>query len=199
MKSDLEIIRSKAEKNGGFLKTSQLKEMKLDYRQIQKLMEKGLLEKVKNGLYKLAGSNSTEEELVSGLFPDGVLCMESALYYHGYTSIPPLSWNIAVNKDTSKSRFDIAYPFVKPFYYEKDQLMMGAVEGEIGGCRMQVYNKERTICDCLKFENKMERGLYTQAIRAYIEDPEKDPKLLFEYAAKRRIYKKAKDVLGIWI
>ena len=199
MKSDLEIIRSKAEKNGGFLKTSQLREMKLDYRQIQKLMEKGLLEKVKNGLYKLPGSNSTEEELVSGLFPDGVLCMESALYYHGYTSIPPLSWNIAVNKDTSKSRFDIAYPFVKPFYYEKDQLMMGAVEGEIGGCRMQVYNKDRTICDCLKFENKMERGLYTQAIRAYIDDPEKDPKLLFEYAAKRRIYKKAKDVLGIWI
>ena len=125
--------------------------------------------------------------------------MASALYYHGYTSIPPLNWNIAVDKDTSKSRFEIGYPFVKPYYYEADQLMIGAVRVAMGSCEMYVYDKERTICDCLKFENKLERGLYNQAIRAYIDDKSKNPGVLYEYAKKRRIYKKAKDILGIWL
>lgn len=196
---DMEIIRKCAGENNGFIRTSQLRDLKVDYRGVQRLIQKGELIKIKNGLYKLPDEDSSEEELVAGLFPDGVLCMESALYYHGYTSIPPLKWNIAVDKDTSKIRFNIGYPFVKPFYYEKDQLMIGALPLKMGSGSMFVYDKERTVCDCLKFENKLERGLFNQAIRAYIEDPEKNPPLLFEYAQKRRIYKKVKDVLGVWI
>ena len=196
---NLEDIRREAEKNGGFIRTGELKNLKVDYRGIQRLIQKGELIKIKNGLYKLPGQDSSEEELVAGLFPDGVLCLESALFYHGYTSIPPLNWNIAVNKDTSKSRFDMGYPFVKPYYYEADQLLIGAVKVSVGKCKMYVYNKERTICDCLKYENKMDRGLYNQAIRAYIEDKDKNPAKLFEYAKKRRIYKKARDILGIWL
>ncbi|MBR5338159.1 MAG: type IV toxin-antitoxin system AbiEi family antitoxin domain-containing protein [Lachnospiraceae bacterium] len=196
---ELEKIRQAAEKNNGFIRTYELREMKIDYRGVQRLIRDGELIKIKNGLYKLPGGDSSEEELVAGLFPDGVLCMESALYYHGYTSLPPLKWNIAVDKDTSKSRFDIGYPFVKPFYYERDQLMIGAVPLQMGSARMYVYDKERTICDCLKFENKMDRSLYNQAIRAYIDDPDKNAPLLFEYAMKRRIYKKAKNILGVWL
>ena len=196
---NLEDIRNIAAKNKGMIKTGELSRLGIDYRGIQRLIRDGEITKVKNGLYRLKSGEMSEEELVAGLFPDGVLCMITAMYYHGYTQVPPLSWNIAVNKDTSKSRFKIEYPFIKPYFTEEEQLMVGAEKGSFGSASFYVYNKERMICDFLKFENKMERSLFNQGIRKYIEDTDKNPERLYEYAAVRRVYKKAKDVLGIWI
>lgn len=198
-KMRVEEIVNFAEKNNGFISTAELKNLKVDYRGTQKLIEKEILEKVKNGLYRLKDKNLSEEDIVSNLFSDGVLCMESALYFYGYIDTKPFNWCIAINKDTSKSRFKIDYPFVKPFYMEEDQLELGVTSIAFGSGNMKIYDRERTIVDCLKYESKMDRSAYTTAIRKYIEDPEKDPTKLFEYAQKRRIYKKAKDVLGIWI
>lgn len=196
---ELEEIRKIASKNGGFVKTGQLSELGVDYRGIQKLLKENELLKIKNGLYKIPGFDLTDEEIIEKLFPDGVLCLQSAMLYHGYTIVPPLSWNIAVDKDTSKSRFKMEYPFVKPYFTERDQLMVGAEKVSVGKARLYVYNKERMICDFLKFENKLDRTVYNQAIRRYIEDTDKNPERLYEYAQIRRIYKKAKDVLGVWI
>ena len=195
----MEEIRKIASKNKGMIRTGELSELGIDYRGIQRLIRDGEIEKVKNGLYRLKAGEMSEEELVAGLFPDGILCMITAMYYHGYTQVPPLSWNIAVNKDTSKSRFKLEYPFIKPYFTEEEQLMVGAEMTTVGSATMYMYNKERMICDFLKFENKMERNLFNQGIRKYIEDKDRNPELLYEYASVRRVYKKAKDVLGIWI
>ena len=196
---DIDEIIAFARKNGGFIRTSELSKLNADYRRIQRLIQDEIIEKVKNGLYVLKDIEATEEDLIANMFRDGVLCMNSALKYHGYIDIPPFSWHIAVDKDTSKSRFKIDYPYVKPYYMEDDQLMLGAELREFASSKMYIYNKERVICDCLKYESKMERSIYNAAIRKYINDDDKNPEYLFEYANKRRIYKKAKDVLGIWI
>lgn len=34
---------------------------------------------------------------VTGLFPDGIFCMNTALFYHGYSDRTPLEWHIAMN------------------------------------------------------------------------------------------------------
>ena len=57
-----------------------------------------------------------QEEIILGLFPDGILCMDSALYYYGYIEKRPYEWSIAISKNTSKSRFRMEYPVVKPLY-----------------------------------------------------------------------------------
>lgn len=196
---DIEKIVNFAEKNKGLIKTSELKKLGADYRGIQKLIEKEILEKIRNGTYKLKDYDLTEEELVCSLFPNGVLCMESALFIHGYLESKPFQWDIAVNKDVSKSLFKIDYPFVKPYYMEEDQLMVGAVKYKMFSGEMFVYDKERTIVDCIKYENKTNRDIYTKAVRSYIDDPDKNQDSLYSYAATRRIYRKVKDVLGIWI
>ena len=82
---------------------------------------------------------------------------------------------------------------------EEDQLMVGAVKYKMFSGEMFVYDKERTIVDCIKYENKTNRDIYTKAVRSYIDDPDKNQDSLYSYAATRRIYKKVKDVLGIWI
>ena len=57
----------------------------------------------------------SEAAQVAQLFPDGVLCMYTALFYYRYSDRTPLEWNIAVDRDTSKSRFHLDYPFVQPY------------------------------------------------------------------------------------
>ena len=75
----IEKIQAEMERNGGLLRTSQLYELDMDYRKIQKFVEEGILERVKNGCYGMGFSNQPEEDMVAELFSDGVLCMESAL------------------------------------------------------------------------------------------------------------------------
>ena len=82
----MEQIRPLMEENRGILKTTQLYELDLDYRKIQRLVELGLLIRVKNGYYSLGEEpqeegevQKREEQMIAGLYPDGVLTLESAL------------------------------------------------------------------------------------------------------------------------
>ena len=78
----LEQVQKQMEENGGILRTSQLNELHMDYRKIQLFLEKGWIQRVKSGYYGMGLGNRTEESLIAGLFPDGVLCMDSALFYY---------------------------------------------------------------------------------------------------------------------
>ena len=74
------------------------------------------------------------------------------------------------------------YPPVKPYYLEPDVLMLGAEKISMEEGNMFVYNIERLICDCLKFEEKLDRTMLQQLLRQYIEEPQKDIQKLLEYA-----------------
>lgn len=195
----IEKIQAEMEQNGGLLRTSQLYELHLDYRKIQELVEEGVLERVKNGCYGMGFSELSEEEMVAGLFPDGVLCMESALFYQGYIAVRPACWHIAVDKNTSKSRFKMDYPLVQPYYAEPEVLKLGVEKIAVGTKEMWIYNKERMICDCLKFEEKLERNVIQQAVLMYLREPEKDIQRLMEYARERKVTQKVQNRIGVWL
>jgi predicted transcriptional regulator of viral defense system len=195
----LEKIKTEIDRRGGIVKTEQLDEMGIDYRRVLDFVESGELIRVKNGYYTDRIDRFTETELVAKLFPDGLLCMESALYVYGYLSEKPYGWRIAVDKNTSKSRFVMDYPKVIPYYTEPEALQIGASEIELDGVRFGIYDKERTICDCLKYESKMERSSFQAAIQAYIREEDKDISLLLEYARARKVIKKVQSMIGVWL
>ena len=82
--------------------------------------------------------------------------MESGLYYQGYLKERPYIWSIAVDKNTSKSRFKMDYPIVHPYYTETKVLEMGVETFDMNGQKIKIYEKERLICDCLKYEDKLD-------------------------------------------
>ena len=45
----------------------------------------------------------------------------------------------------------------------------------------------------------MDRETYNKAIQGYVADPKKNIPQLLEYAQKRRILKKVKDRIGVWL
>lgn len=195
----VEAIKIEMERNGGVLKTSQLYELHLDYRKIQSLIEEGVLERIKNGYYGMGFFSQPEEVMVAELFSDGVLCMESALFYQGYISNRPACWHIAVDKNTSKSRFKMKYPLIQPYYAEPEVLQLGVEKVSVGDKEMWIYNKERMICDCLKFEEKLDRSMMQQALLMYLREPQKDIQRLMEYARERKVTQKVQNRIGVWL
>lgn len=195
----LAMIKDKINAQGGIAKKEELSALGVDYRRILDFVENGDLIRIKNGYYTDRMDRFTEEELIARLFPDALLCMESALFAYGYIVEKPFGWSLAVDKNTSKSRFRMEYPKVIPYYTEPEAMHIGASRITIGENEFGIYDKERVICDCLKYESKMERDIFKEAIQSYIKDPDKDLSLLLEYAAERKVVKKVQSMIGVWL
>lgn len=188
------------ERYGGMMRTKQLEAENILYRKIQQLIHEGYIEKVRYGYYQWVNPDDySEAGTISRLFPDAILCMDTALRYYGYSDRTPADWHLAVSKDSGKSRFKIDYPFVKPYYVEPSMLELGLTIGNIDGHSIRVYDKERVICDCLRYRNKMDKEIFNKAIQSYILDAGKSIPKLMEYAKLLRVKKIAKDLLGVWL
>lgn len=197
---DVQYYKSVFDKYGGMMRTTQLAEEKIFYPQREKLIADGYVEKIRRGYYQWINPNDfSEVGTVIRLFPDAILCMDTALRYYGYSDRTPGDWHLAVSKDSGKSRFKIDYPFVKPYYVEPSLLEWGLTTGTMDGHTIRVYDKDRLICDCLRYRNKMDKEIFNKAIQKYIADPEKSIPKLMEYAGPLRVKKLAKDLIGVWL
>ncbi|MCR5396267.1 MAG: type IV toxin-antitoxin system AbiEi family antitoxin domain-containing protein [Lachnospiraceae bacterium] len=195
----LEEILKRIEENNGLIKASDLHETGVDFRRIQTFVEEGKLTRVKNGYYTSKILNYSEEQLITAMFEDGVLTMESGAFYYGYLKQRPAHWSIAISKNTSKSRFKLDYPIVVPFYTEPDVLERGVTEVEVAGKKMKIYTKERLICDILKYQEKMEPRYFKEAVLSYIQDEEKNVADLMKFAKERKVLKKVQMMIGVWL
>lgn len=198
-RKQIEDIQALMGQHGGIVKTSQLYTLGMDYRRIQGFVDDGVIERVKNGYYSMNYRKKREEDIIIALYPDCVLSMESALYCYRYLKNKPFKWTIAVDKNTSKSRFKMDYPFVQPYYTEPEVLKMGVEKIALGSGEMPIYCKERLICDILKYENRMEREDLQQALRMFLSDKDKDIGKLLTFAKERKVLSKVRNQIGVWL
>ena len=185
---------------GGMMRAKDLEKEHIFYVVRQQLIIDGYIEKVRRGYYQWVDHEDfSEVGTITRLFPDAILCMETALRYYGYSDRNPTDWHLAVSKDSGKSRFNIDYPFVKPYYIEPALLALGMTTEEMDGHTVRIYDKDRVICDCLRYRNKMDKEIFNKAIQNYISDPGKSIPKLLEYAEPLRVKKIAKDLIGVWL
>jgi predicted transcriptional regulator of viral defense system len=94
--------------HGGIMRTKELQSSGIYYKKLQQMIEAGQIEQIRRGYYQYIDENAfSEAPLIAKLFPDGVVCRESALEYYGYTDRTPSAWNIAVRADSARMRFKI--------------------------------------------------------------------------------------------
>jgi predicted transcriptional regulator of viral defense system len=187
------------EKHGGILKTSELNELGLSSRQIKKLLQEGEISKIKYGYYELADEVNSEEAMIARLFPKAVIFLESALLHYNYTDRIPTAWQIAVDRDSEKSQYNIDYPLVEPFYQESKYLSIGVTTFEVNGVEVRIFDRDRTMCDIMRYEKKLEKEVFTNAVMRYKKDPQRNIRRLFEYAEMFNITKKVHSQIGKWI
>jgi predicted transcriptional regulator of viral defense system len=195
----IDQLRKQFMDHGNIMKTSELKTIGVSSRQIAKLLETNVLKKIKTGFYEMADGAVRDEIVIAKLFPSAVIYLESALLYYGYTDRIPTRWQIAVDKNISKPQFQLSYPPITPFFIEKKYLIFGIAEYEVNGIKIRIFDKDRTICDILRYSNKIDNEVFRQAIQKYCKDKNRNIKNLMDYAKKLRVSKKVKTYIGAWI
>jgi predicted transcriptional regulator of viral defense system len=196
----MEEIEAIFKEYGGIMRTKELCDSGIYYKKLQQLIAEGKVEQMRRGYYQYIDENAfLEVPLIVKLFPDGVVCMESALEYYGYTDRIPSAWNIAVRADSSRMRFKIDYPAVKPHFIEPSRFIIGITHTLIEENDIKIYDRDRTICDCLLHRNKMDAEVFNTAVRSYLKDSKRNEGHLALYANKLRVEKKVREVLGIWL
>ncbi|MCL1917290.1 MAG: type IV toxin-antitoxin system AbiEi family antitoxin domain-containing protein [Peptococcaceae bacterium] len=188
------------DKNKGYAKAADLYSAGATRKEVSSMLESGDIMRVKRGYYQLTKMDEPNEAaMVAKLFPEAILCMDTALFHYGYSDRTPLEWNMAFSRNISKSRFNLTYPFIKPYYVDDKYLNIGVAEKNLDGVNMKIYDRERVICDCLRHKSKMDSEMFGKAIQAYLKDPRKNIRNLSSYAQHLRVYKKAQDLIGVWL
>ena len=194
-----ENLKAVFDKCGGLMRTGELRKLGFHSRKIAGLVDKGVLAKIKTGVYEMGSEVVPDEIMLMKLFPTAVIYLESALLHYGYTDRIPTTWQIAVDKNIAKSQFRISYPPVTPFYLGGRYIDIGKTEYEMKGTLIRIYDKERTVCDTLRYANKLDREVFNTAIQRYVNDKEKNISRLMEYAKILRVTKKVKSYFGVWL
>lgn len=192
-------IKEEFHKYGGVLKTSELNKLGLSSRQIKALIEDKIITKIKHGFYELTEYFPREEVIIARLFPEAGIFLESAMMEYSFTDRIPSAWQIAIDKDSNKNKYKIEYPPIEPYYLESKLINIGIDTILFDGVKGRIYNRDRTICDVLRYEKKLEEEVFTNAIKSYIKDPKKNVRNLFEYAEIFNIKNKVQTYIGMWL
>lgn len=194
------IANSVFNKVGSIVKTSDLVAAGLKNSEVALLCNQGHIVRIRNGFYKLASADEPKEEsLISVLLPQGIVCVESALFYYGYTDFSPREWTVAIPRCYSRAIKAMTEVPVKAYYVKNEIYRYGATFGDFNGVSLKVYNRERTICDCFKYRTKLDSELFNKAVNSYVGDPKKNLADLSEYAKNMRVYKKLMNVMEVLI
>lgn len=163
------------------------------------LCNKGYIERVRNGFYKLPNAEELKEEyILSRLLPQGIICVESALFFYGYSDFAPREWTLAVPRSFSRTVKAIQKEVpVKAYYVQNDMYRLGETTGSFNGVTIPVYDRERTICDCFKYRTKLDNEIFNKAVNAYVADQKKNLANLSKYAKEMGVYKKMMSVMEV--
>lgn len=184
--------------NGGIAKTSDFVAEGIKNYEVAVLCKDGYIERIRRGFYQLPHSNQiTEEQLLQELLPQGIICVESALFHYGYSDFAPREWSVAVPRTASRAVKKIEEFPIKAYYIQKDFFQIGKVEDGFNGVTLAVYDRERTICDCFKYRTKLDNETFNKAVNAYAADKNKNLANLSRYAKEMKLYARVMNVMEV--
>ena len=106
--------------HGGVLKTSEFQKAGYHHGILRKLVDEDIIVKIKRGYYEWQNEEFVSDAtIITKLFSDAVIYLNSALFIYGYIDRTPNEWHLAVARGSARLRFNIDYPKVKPYYIEK--------------------------------------------------------------------------------
>lgn len=185
---------------GGYARTKDIIEAGIYNIYLKDLLENGQIEKIKRGLYRWVGMNESNHQGmldVSKAIPGGVICLLSALAFYNLTTVKPMEVSIAVSK---KRKVVIPeYPPVKIYYFNDSVFDTGKIEQRIGNNSFLIYDKEKTLSDCVKYRNQIGMDVIKEALREYLRNNSRNLELLMKYSEICKIWPVMKNYLEVMI
>jgi predicted transcriptional regulator of viral defense system len=133
---------------------------------LTRLARAGSLERVGPGRYRLTQQPSVTEQhdlvVAAASIPQSVVCLTSALQFHGIgTQLPVEVW-LAVPRGTRVPR--LSAPPVRVVRVAPEVFDLGVEEHRVEGHTLRVCGVARTIADCFRFRNTVGLDVALEAL-----------------------------------
>lgn len=131
-----------------------------------RLHRQGLLVRPARGVYALADTPVTEHHslaVVAKRVPKGVVCLLSALRFHGLTTQDPHEVWVAIDFKAHKP--SIESPSLRVVRFSGRALTEGIDTHNIEGVQVRIYCPAKTVADCFKYRNKIGIDVAIKALR----------------------------------
>lgn len=181
--SDMSIIAFIRE-HGGYIRSKDIDNRAM-YDQLLAEVADGNVVRIRNGIYALPNEMAKTMVDVEKIVPGGVVCMYSAWAYYELTTKLPPDICIAIEKKRKVILPD--YPPVALYYWSQTSFELGIVEREIEGYRIRIYDLEKSVCDAVKFRNKIGIDVSSEILRNYLSRTDRNLTRLNGYARKMRV------------
>ena len=157
----LELVRE-----AGVLRPRDLDAHEIPRQYLRILCDRGLVERVGRGLYVASDAEPSEYQTLaeaSKRVPQGVICLLSALQFHGLTTQSPFEVWVAIERTSKKPRVrDLPLRIVR---FSGEAFSSFIERRNIGGVDIRVYSPAKTVADCFKYRNKIGLDVAIEALR----------------------------------
>lgn len=151
---------------GAFFRPADALALGISEPSLRTLLRRGIVEKVARGLYRIAGSDTSEHYTLAGVcarVPRGTLCLLTALQYHGIgTRVSPEIW-LGIPHGQRPARITLAR--VRFVRFSGALQTEGIHEIRIEGVPTHITNPARTVIDCLRLSRLIDRETALLAVR----------------------------------
>lgn len=150
----------------GILRPRDLDPMGIPREYLRRMHERGQLIRTGRGLYILPDSALTESHGLAEAakrVPDGVICLLSALVFHGLTMQAPFQVWLAIGPKVWRPKVD--YPPLRIVHFSGAALTSGITVHQIEGVSVRIYDPAKTVADCFKYRNKVGLDVAMEALR----------------------------------
>ena len=183
-------------KQGGRLRMSEAVARGISRYRLYSLLEDGVIEQVSRGVYRLVElppMSNPDLVTVSLRFPNAVVCLVSALAYHGITTQIPHAVSVAVARTARMPA--LTSPPVRAYKFSEAAFKAGVEKHLIDGVTVRIYSAEKTLADCFKYRNKIGMDVVLEALKLYRTQHRIKVAELLKYARVCRVEKAMKPYL----
>jgi predicted transcriptional regulator of viral defense system len=171
----------------GVLRASAAREQGVTGAVLSRLVRKGELHRVSRGLYMLPDAEITEHHTLAEVarrVPAGVVCLLSALRFHGLTTAAPYQVWLAIEAHSHRPRVpDLPLRLVE---MSGDAFCFGVERHEVEGVQVALTSSAKTVADCFRFRSAVGLDLAIEALRAYVHGHAGSIDALYEAARASR-------------
>jgi predicted transcriptional regulator of viral defense system len=133
---------------------------------LDRLYRRGFVERVARGVYAWPEADVSEHHTLAETarqVPGGVVCLLSALRFHGLTTQSPHEVWLALPPKAWSPR--VKYPRLRIIRFSGLALSEMVEEHRIEGVSVRVYGAAKTVADCFKFRNKVGTDVALESLR----------------------------------
>lgn len=192
----MEEISHKAAAHSGVISTTDMAS-EAEYKRIYRAAKRGELTRLRSGVYASPDALLDTMLDIDRIVPGGVVCLYNAWSHYQLTTTIPPSFCVAVERKRK-----VVIPPTLPitlYYWKEENLSLGVIEDVVSGHSVHITNIERSVCDAVKYRNKIGLDICAEIVRTYLRKEGRNLSLLTEYAQRLRVWSTLKNYLEIAI